>query len=36
MNKQLKKELAAIKSNNEEATKEIRKLLNNKGLTQIT
>ncbi|AFR71300.1 hypothetical protein B2904_orf1971 [Brachyspira pilosicoli B2904] len=32
MNKQLKKELAAIKSNNEEATKEIRKLLNNNNL----
>ena len=32
MNKQLKKELAIIKSNNEEATKEIRRLLNNNNL----
>ncbi|SUW04318.1 hypothetical protein [Brachyspira pilosicoli] len=32
MNKQLKKELAIIKSNNEEATKEIRILLNNNNL----
>ncbi|OEJ13827.1 hypothetical protein BFL38_03515 [Brachyspira hampsonii] len=32
MNKQLKKELAIIKNNNEEATKAIRELLNNNNL----
>lgn len=32
MNKQLKKELAIIKNNNEEATKAIRGLLNNNNL----
>ena len=32
MNKQLKKELAIIKNNNEEATKAIRELLNNNKL----
>ncbi|WP_297207704.1 hypothetical protein [uncultured Brachyspira sp.] len=32
MNKQLEKELAIIKNNNEEATVEIRKLLNNNNL----
>lgn len=32
MNKQLKKELEVIKNNNEEATKEIRRLLNNNNL----
>ena len=32
MNKELEKALAIIKSNNEEATKEIRRLLNNNNL----